>query len=88
MADQARVNETPNINDVLSDSTASLWHKAALCFALCRDPVDATNDSELLARLLERRCTQIWRRAEEHFVSCLGQRMPDEECCCGILGKL
>lgn len=59
MADQAKVNEIPKINEVLSDPTTSLWLKAALRSALYRDPVDAANDSEILARLLERRCTQI-----------------------------
>lgn len=59
MADQARVNEIPNINEVLSDPTASLWLETALRSALRSDPVDAANDSEILGRLLERRCTEI-----------------------------
>ena len=45
--------DLPGIHDVLGDPAASDWLKAALCSALRRDPVDAANDSEILARLLE-----------------------------------
>lgn len=47
------------IEDVLRDPAASLWLKVALRSALCRDPVDAANDAEVLARLLGRRCEEI-----------------------------
>jgi len=43
----------------LVDPAASRWLKTALRSALCRDPVDAAHDSEILARLLEERCNQI-----------------------------
>jgi len=59
MADDGGSNGIPSISEVLSDPTSSLWLKTALRSALCRDPVDAANDSEILARLLERRCSQI-----------------------------
>jgi hypothetical protein len=49
----------PTIEEVLSDCAASFWLKNALRSALARDPVDAAHDSEILARLLERRCRQI-----------------------------
>jgi hypothetical protein len=58
MADHDEVNDIPTIAEVLSDPAASFWLKTALRSALCRDPVDAANDSEILARLLDRRCTR------------------------------
>ena len=48
----------PSINDVLSDFAASNWIKRALRTALDRDPVDAANDAEVLAKLLNARCLQ------------------------------
>jgi hypothetical protein len=48
-----------SIEEVLSDFSASFWLKNALLAALARDPVDAAHDSEVLARLLERRCRAI-----------------------------
>jgi len=44
------------IEDVLRDFAASQWLKTALRTALDRDPVDAANDAEVLARLLAERC--------------------------------
>ena len=49
----------PSIDEVLADPTASFWLRNALLAALSRDPVDAANDAEVLARLLERRCREI-----------------------------
>jgi hypothetical protein len=49
-------SDLPQIDEVLADPAASFWFQAALRSALSRDPVDAANDSEILARLLERRC--------------------------------
>jgi len=54
-------DDLPEIEVVLQDPTASFWLKAALRSALARDPVDAANDSDVLARLLERRCRVILR---------------------------
>jgi hypothetical protein len=48
--------EGPEPEDVLRDPAASFWLKAALRSALGRDPVDAANDAEVLAQLLDRRC--------------------------------
>ena len=48
--------------DILRDPAASIWLKDALRSALSRDPVDATNDAEVLARLLEERCRSILSR--------------------------
>ena len=46
----------PEIEQVLADPSASDWLKACLVSALARDPVDAANDAEILALLLDRRC--------------------------------
>jgi hypothetical protein len=43
-------------DEVLRDPSASAWLKDALHSALTRDPVDAANDAEVLARLLDTRC--------------------------------
>ena len=59
MGDGLRTGDLPGIDDVLADPAASYWLKTALRSALCRDPVDAANDSEILARLLKARCDQI-----------------------------
>jgi hypothetical protein len=42
------------IEQVLADPAASFWLKGALSSALDRDPVDAANDAEVLAQLLDR----------------------------------
>jgi len=54
--------EQIEIEQVLADPAASFWLKEALRSALTRDPVDAANDAEVLARLLDRRCQEILRR--------------------------
>ena len=59
MGDGLRTGDLPGIDDILADPAASYWLKAALRSALCRDPVDAANDSEILARLLKDRCDRI-----------------------------
>jgi hypothetical protein len=51
--------EPPQIEEVLRDPAASIWLRLALNSALARDPVDAANDAEVLARLLDRRCRRI-----------------------------
>lgn len=53
-------SELPEIAAVLRDPAASSWLKTSLCSALSRDPVDAANDAEVLAQLLERRCRDIF----------------------------
>ncbi len=59
MGDGLRTGDLPGIDAILADPAASYWLKAALRSALCRDPVDAANDSEILARLLKDRCDRI-----------------------------
>jgi hypothetical protein len=51
--------ELPQIEEVLRDPAASFWLKNALRSALARDTVDAANDAEVLARLLDTRCRHI-----------------------------
>jgi hypothetical protein len=60
---QPNTDDLPTIKAVLQDPAASFWLKAALHSALSRDPVDAANESELLARLLDRRCRDILERS-------------------------
>jgi hypothetical protein len=43
------------VKEVLEDPAASYWLKAALRGAIERDPVDAANDAEFLAKLLRER---------------------------------
>jgi hypothetical protein len=52
-------DELPEIAAVLHDPAASSWLKTCLCSALSRDPVDAANDAEVLAQLLELRCRDV-----------------------------
>jgi len=59
MGDGLRTSDLPRVDEVLADPAASFWLETALRSALCRDPVDAATDSEILARLLEERCDQI-----------------------------
>jgi hypothetical protein len=47
------------IDEVMDDFAASFWLKDALRSALERDPVDAANDAEVLARLLSTRFREI-----------------------------
>lgn len=53
------IDEVPSIAELLVDPTASVWLKLALRSALCQDPVDAARDSQVLARVLARRCDDI-----------------------------
>ncbi|MCG7952669.1 MAG: hypothetical protein N0E56_15835 [Candidatus Thiodiazotropha endolucinida] len=48
-----------NADRVLSDPAASNWLKAAILFLDKRDPVDAFNDAEVLAKLQQIRCRQL-----------------------------
>lgn len=43
---------TPTVDEVRDDPAASRWLKTALQTALERDPVDAANEAEVLARVL------------------------------------
>ena len=59
-AQNTRNDNLPTIEEVLRDPAASFWLKGALRSALVRDPVDAANDAEVLAELLDRRCRSIF----------------------------
>ncbi|MEI6746898.1 MAG: hypothetical protein WCL34_13125 [Methylococcaceae bacterium] len=48
------------IDDVLNDPTISHWLKSALSGALNRDPLDATNDAEMLFFILSRRLGELF----------------------------
>jgi hypothetical protein len=54
-----RDDDVLSVEQVLADPAASSWIKQALQSALPRDPVDAANDAEVLARLLDSRCRRI-----------------------------
>ncbi len=45
------------IAQILRDPAASFWIKQALQSALARDPVDAVNDADVLAEVLNQRCS-------------------------------
>jgi hypothetical protein len=51
--------ELPTVEELLTDPSTSFWLRNALTSALSRDPVDATNDAEILARVLDHRCRLI-----------------------------
>lgn len=55
----------PLADHVLADHAASGWLKSALQDALVRDPVDAANDAQVLARVLEARAETLLRHAAE-----------------------
>lgn len=54
---------TPTVQQLLDDPAASSWLKTALQAALRRDPVDAANEAEVLARALAVHAENIlcWR---------------------------
>jgi hypothetical protein len=59
MSDDAKDGDLPTIDEILADPAASFWLKAALRSALSRDPVDAANDADVLAHVLELRCCNL-----------------------------
>ena len=56
MCQEAEPEDCLTIDKILADPTASFWLKASLRSALSRDPVDAANDADVLARLLNAHC--------------------------------
>lgn len=66
MSDRATADNLPAIEEILADPAVSFWLSTALRLALSRDPVDAANDADLLARLLERRCRNIFGMLDAH----------------------
>ena len=65
MSDPLEARDLPEIEEILADPAASFWLQATLRSAVARDPVDAANDAEILARLLERRCRSFSKLAEQ-----------------------
>jgi hypothetical protein len=61
MTGERQEHELPTIEEILRDPSASCWLKTALRSALARDPVDAANDAEVMALLLDRRCRSMLR---------------------------
>jgi hypothetical protein len=60
--------ERPTIDEILADPAASFWLKAALRSALFRDPVDAANDADVLARVLNDRCRHILEETTSTYI--------------------
>ena len=54
-----RKNVFSVIETVMKDPSASYWLRDALKSALQRDPVDAANDAEFLALVLQARCEAL-----------------------------
>jgi hypothetical protein len=54
--------EVPTVEDLLRDPSTSFWLRNALTSALLRDPVDAANDAEILARVLDRQCQLLLKQ--------------------------
>ena len=52
----------PSIEEILADPSASFWLRNALLAALSRDPVDAANDADVLARLLDKKCCDVLKK--------------------------
>lgn len=50
--ERERARPAPSVDDLLADPAASHWLKNTLRAALERDPVDAANEAEVLARAL------------------------------------
>jgi hypothetical protein len=59
MSRDTKTGDLPRIEETLADPAASFWLKNALRSALSRDPVDASNDADILARVLNCRCRSI-----------------------------
>jgi hypothetical protein len=49
----------PSVDELLREPSTSFWLRNALTSALLRDPVDAANDADILARVLDQRCRLI-----------------------------
>jgi hypothetical protein len=53
----------PSAQEILSDPACSHWLRNALATALKRDPVDAANDADVLANVLDANCRQVVSRS-------------------------
>ena len=49
---------------IFKDPSTSFWLRRALTEALIRDPVDAANDADFLARFLDKRAKAILAHAQ------------------------
>lgn len=47
------------IQSLIANPSTSAWLRDALQSSTQRDPVDAANDAELLAELLDQRCREV-----------------------------
>ncbi len=56
---------TPLCEAILTDLSASFWIKNALRSALERDPVDALNDADVLAKALREHLDDVFSSAGE-----------------------
>jgi hypothetical protein len=56
---QAVLQKPATSTQILADPSASFWIKDALRAALPRDPVDAANDAQVLAQVLDARCEEM-----------------------------
>jgi hypothetical protein len=52
------------VNEILCDPAASSWLKTAMRESLERDPVDALNDVQALARIFEIRLCEMFELAD------------------------
>jgi hypothetical protein len=59
VAARGEQSEVPTVEELFRDPSTSFWLRNALTSALLRDPVDAANDAEILARVLDRQCRLI-----------------------------
>ena len=60
MSERPKADDLHGIDEVLADPAASYLLKRALQSSLSRDPVDAARDSDVLGRLLGRRCDEFF----------------------------
>ena len=59
MRQEAESAEHASNDEIFAHLAVSFWLKAALQSALLRDPVDAANDADVLARVLKDRCRHL-----------------------------
>jgi hypothetical protein len=58
------VGALPQAEQIVGDPAVSFWLKNALLAALTRDPVDAANDADVLAQILDQRSRKILQAPE------------------------
>ena len=64
MSHDRESSDLPTIEKILADPAASFWLKTALRSAPWRDPIDAANDGDVLARLFVSRCRSLLEDAK------------------------